>query len=41
MFLTPEQVKALKALSVQTDAPVAALVRKAIDAFLSEAKARS
>jgi predicted DNA-binding protein len=36
IYLDPEQLKRLKAISEKTGAPVAALIRKAIEAYLKQ-----
>jgi predicted DNA-binding protein len=36
IYLDPEQLKKLKTLSEETGAPIAALVRKAIDLYLKK-----
>jgi predicted DNA-binding protein len=38
IYLTPDQVKRLKALNAKTGAPVAELVRRAVDEYLNKKK---
>lgn len=38
IYLKPEQLDPLKALSAKTGAPVAELIRRAIDAYLKKVK---
>ncbi len=38
---TPEHWEKLKAVSLRTGAPASALIRKALDAYLAKAKAKS
>lgn len=38
MYLTEAQLKRLKSISDKTGAPMAALVRKAVDAYLRKVK---
>ncbi|HET9741747.1 MAG TPA: ribbon-helix-helix domain-containing protein [Terriglobales bacterium] len=38
LFLKEEQIKKLEALSAKTGAPVAELIRRAIDAYLKRGK---
>ena len=38
LFLKPEQLEKLAALSKKTGAPIAELIRRAIDAYLKKAK---
>jgi predicted DNA-binding protein len=38
LFFRPQQIAALQALSDETGAPVAELVRRAVDAYLKERK---
>jgi predicted DNA-binding protein len=38
IYLTPDQVKRLKALNERTGAPVAELVRRAVDEYLKKRK---
>ena len=38
IYLKPEQIKKLSALSQKTGAPIAELVRRAIDAYLKTKK---
>lgn len=38
LFLKPEQIKRLSALSKKTGAPIAELIRRAIDAYLKKAR---
>ena len=40
LYLKEEQIKKLEAISTKTGAPVAELIRRAIDAYLEKAKAR-
>ena len=40
MFLKPKQIERLQALSRKTGAPVAELVRRAIDAYLKEQESK-
>ncbi len=40
LYLKEEQLKKLEAMSEKTGAPVAELIRRAIDAYLKKAKAR-
>jgi predicted DNA-binding protein len=40
LYLKEDQLKKLEAISTKTGAPVAELIRRAIDAYLEKAKAR-